>query len=71
LNIYSLDVHTRRSWLIFKQVLMPKFKVGAIAYSSPGYNTQYWWTSSEGFRSVLSEAFAYFYARFIAWMVQR
>lgn len=59
LNVYSYDTHTRRSWLAFQQVLEPEIKVGAIAYPSPSYNPQRWWSSSEGFRSVFSEAIAY------------
>lgn len=69
INLYSFDVHTRRSWLIFKTILTPDIKVGAISYPSPDYNPQYWWTSSEGFRMVISETIAYLYARFI-WRIK-
>jgi hypothetical protein len=65
INIYSFDVHTRRSYLIYKKVLQPEVKVGAIAHINSSYEPQRWWTSSMGFRSVTEEAIAYFYARFI------
>lgn len=66
-NIYSLDVHARRSWLILKQALSPEIKVGVIAVEPLNYNPQKWWTSSCGVRSVISEAIAYIYASFVDW----
>ncbi len=66
LNIYSFDVHTRRSWLTFKKVLEPNIKVGAIAYSDPAYDAKRWWTSSNGFKSVLNETIGYLYAKLIS-----
>ncbi len=65
INLYSFDVHTRRSWLLFKQVLAPEIEVGAIAHPSADYDPKHWWTSSEGVRSVISETIAYLYAKFI------
>jgi hypothetical protein len=64
LNLFSYGPHTRRSWLIFKQVLEPKFKVGVIAIAPLDYDSESWWQSSEGVRSMLSETIAYIYARF-------
>ncbi|ACK66665.1 conserved hypothetical protein [Rippkaea orientalis PCC 8801] len=64
-NLYSYDVHTRRSWLIFKRVLGTQMRVGAIAYPSPYYEAKQWWTASEGVRSVISETIAYIYALLI------
>jgi hypothetical protein len=69
LNIYSFDVHTRRSYLIYKRVLTPGVKVGAIAHPDTSYDPRRWWTSSVGFRSVIAEAIAYVYARFL-WHVK-
>lgn len=65
INLYTLDVHARRSWLIFKQVLAPTIKVGVIAVKSPDYDPDNWWNSSAGVRSVISETIAYIYARFV------
>ncbi|MGF1480477.1 MAG: ElyC/SanA/YdcF family protein [Cyanophyceae cyanobacterium] len=59
-NLYSYDVHTRRSWLLFKQALEPEIKVGAIALSAE-YETP-WWTTSDGARAVIAETIAYFYS---------
>ncbi|MEB3310631.1 MAG: hypothetical protein VKJ02_10390 [Snowella sp.] len=62
INLYSYDAHSRRSWFIYARVLHPQFQVGILAYQSPFYDPARWWATSEGFRSVLSEAIAYLYA---------
>lgn len=67
LNLYTFDVHARRSWLIFKQTLPPEIKVGVIAVESLSYDPKHWWISSEGVRSIMSETIAYIYARFVNW----
>ena len=67
INLYSLGTHARRSWKIFKEVLNPEIKVGIIAAEPQDYNSQEWWTSSEGFRIVTGEIIAYLYARFVDW----
>ncbi|ACB51026.1 hypothetical protein cce_1676 [Crocosphaera subtropica ATCC 51142] len=63
INIYSYDVHTRRSWLIFRTLLEPEIKVGAIAFSTP--NSKSWWKTSAGIKSVIMETIAYLYTKFI------
>ncbi len=67
INIYTFDVHARRSWLIFKKALAPEINVGVIAVESLDYDPKQWWISSEGVRSIISEAIAYIYARFLDW----
>ena len=64
-NVYSYDVHTRRSWLIFKTILEPEIKVGAIAHPAMDYDPKKWFNSSAGVRGIISETIAYLYARFI------
>ena len=66
-NLYTYDVHTRRSWLLFKKALAPKVKLGAIAAKTQDYNPKSWWKSSAGVRTVLDEFIAYLYARFVSW----
>ena len=66
-NLYTYDVHTRRSWLLFKKALAPKVKLGAIAAKTHDYNPKSWWKSSAGVRTVLDEFIAYLYARFVSW----
>lgn len=65
INLFTLDVHARRSWLLFKQVLEPRVKIGAIATQNLDYDPDRWWRSSAGVRTVICEAIAYIYARFL------
>jgi hypothetical protein len=62
LNLYSDDVHTRRSRSIYAKVFAPRVEVGSIAASTPSYNPQTWWRESEGVRRIISETIAYIYA---------
>ena len=65
INIFTFDVHARRSWLLFKQVLAPKIKAGVIAAETLDFDPNNWWSSSAGVRTVISETIAYIYARFV------
>ena len=67
INLFSLDVHTRRSWLIFKKLLNPDIKVGIIAAKTQDYDPEKWWDSSQGVRTIIDEGIAYIYARFFNW----
>ena len=67
INLFTNDAHARRSWLIYKQILAPKIKVGVIAAEPAEYDPKKWWVSSEGVRTVISEAIAYIYALFVKW----
>lgn len=67
MNIVSWGPHSRRSWLIFQQVMQPEFSVGIIAIPPTSYDPARWWQSSEGFRATISELIAYIYAKFINW----
>jgi uncharacterized SAM-binding protein YcdF (DUF218 family) len=67
INLFSLDVHTRRSWLLFKKLLNPKIKVGVIAAKTQDYDPKKWWSSSAGVRTMIDEGIAYIYARFLNW----
>lgn len=58
--------HARRSYLVFRSVLPSTFELGVYAAPPRDYDPKRWWTSSEGFRTVVSEAIAYAYARFVS-----
>ena len=64
-NVYSEDVHSRRSWLLYSQALEPETRVGVIAHPPLDYDPQTWWASSEGSKEVVTEALAYIYAKFL------
>ena len=63
-NVFTLDTHARRTWLIFEETLGDSVAVGIIAADDLSYDLQNWWKSSRGVRSVVDELFAYIYARF-------
>ena len=65
LNLVSLGPHTRRSWLLYQKAFGNDVKIGVIPVNGSGYNPSQWWRSSEGFREVVGEAIAYFYAKFL------
>ncbi len=65
INLFTNSVHGRRSWLIFKQVLTPEIPVGIISAATLYYDSTRWWNYSEGVRTVLAEAIAYIYVRFL------
>ncbi|NEN90154.1 MAG: hypothetical protein F6K48_15040 [Okeania sp. SIO3H1] len=67
INIYTLGPHARRSWMIYRNVFSPDIQVGVIGLEPKGYNPNRWWESSAGMRTVVGEAIAYFYTRFVNW----
>ncbi len=67
INIYTLGPHARRSWMIYRNIFSPDIKVGVIAIQPQGYDPQRWWQSSAGMRTVIGDAIAYFYTRFVDW----
>lgn len=65
INVYSENVHSRRSWLIYRKVFEPDIKVGVISHPAQNYDPKAWWTSSEGFKKVTSEVISYIYVKFL------
>lgn len=62
-NVLTENTHARRTSLLFQEALGPEVKVGVVPISNPDYDPDYWWCYSEGVRDVLSETFAYVYAK--------
>lgn len=65
INVYTVDVHSRRTWLLYRRVFAPEIRVGIISHPPQDYDPQTWWAKSEGFRKVFSEGLAYIYAKFL------
>jgi len=63
INIYTDNVHGRRSWLIYKKALAPLIKVGVISHPGQNYDPKKWWASSAGFKAVTSEILSYIYTK--------
>ncbi len=62
-NVVTVDVHARRTQLLFQMALGPKVKVGIIAVPNADYDAVKWWRYSEGVRAVLGECIAYLYVK--------
>lgn len=65
INIISLGPHSRRSRLLYQFAFGSASQVGMIAVTDREFDAKHWWRSSNGVRSVISEAIAYCYARFL------
>jgi hypothetical protein len=63
LNIITEDTHARRTRLLFEKALGEGVTVGIIAVPNPDYDAKRWWRYSQGVKDVVSEGFAYLYAR--------
>lgn len=59
-NLVSLGAHSKRSWLLFQEA-MPEKEIGIIAIQDPRFDKEKWWKTSQGSRTVLTEAIGYFY----------
>ncbi len=62
-NVVTVDVHARRTQLLFQMALGPTVKVGIIAVPNADYDAAKWWRYSEGVRAVLGEGIAYLYVK--------
>lgn len=65
IDLLSDSVHARRSWLLFSKACAPEIKVGIMSNRNPEFDSDHWWSSSNGVRTVLNEAIAYVYARLV------
>jgi hypothetical protein len=64
LDVYTLGTHARRSRLLYQKVFGDGVAVGVIAASDQSYDSNNWWRSSNGVRTVVGEIIAYLYAAF-------
>jgi hypothetical protein len=62
-HIMSLGVHARRTRLLFEKALGKETPVDITAVEDAGYDPAHWWRTSDGVRTVMSEAISYVYAR--------
>jgi uncharacterized SAM-binding protein YcdF (DUF218 family) len=67
IDVVTEDVHARRTRLLFEKALGKNVAVGIIAVPNPDYNWRRWWWYSEGVRDIVSEGFAYLYAKLFFW----
>ena len=62
INVVTLGPHARRSRLLYQIALGDDVKVGVISIRDRRIDPDAWWKTSEGARSVLTEAIGYVYA---------
>ena len=65
INVYSENVHARRSWLVYRKAFEPEIAAGVIAHPALTYDPKRWWASSDGFKRVTGECIAYLYTLFL------
>lgn len=65
INIYSMGAHARRTKMLFEMALQGQIEVGVIAGKDLRFDGKYWWRTSEGLRTIISETIGYLYARFL------
>lgn len=64
-HVMSFGLHTRRTRLLFEKALGKGAIVGSTAIEDLSYDPKHWWNTSDGVRTVIGEAIAYGYARFL------
>jgi uncharacterized SAM-binding protein YcdF (DUF218 family) len=64
-NLVTEGPHARRSRLLYEKAFGKDVQVGVMSIPSPNYDPKHWWRTSEGFRTMVGEALAYGYARFL------
>lgn len=64
-NVMTSAAHSRRSRLLYEKAFGPGTRIGMIATEERGFDPDHWWRTSAGFRAVIDELVAYFYARFL------
>jgi hypothetical protein len=64
-DVLTLGVHARRTWLLYRLALGANYSAGIIASGDRRYDPKRWWRTSSGFRTVTSELIAYLYAKLL------
>jgi DUF218 domain-containing protein len=60
-NIFTRDVHARRSRLVFQRAFGSNFQVGVVAWHPPGYDHTPWWRSSTRSEEFFKETAGYLF----------
>lgn len=64
LHLITVGPHSRRSHLLFQNVLGKNYEIGVTSLADMAYSPDEWYKSSNGVRSTINELIAYIYARF-------
>lgn len=63
IDVYTVGVHSRKSWITFQSVLGSHYRVGVIAGPETSYNPKYWLLSPRGLWIVARNLAGYLYTR--------
>lgn len=64
IDVFTVSVHGRKSWLLYRRALGDFCQVGIISAESKKFNPTFWWLSPPGIYLVLRNTFAFAYAVF-------
>lgn len=64
IDVYTVGVHARKSWITFQSVLGSNYRVGVIAGRETTYNPKYWLVSRRGLWIVARNLAGYLYTRY-------
>ncbi len=64
IDVYSVGVHARKSWITFQAVLGSAYQVGVIAGPETSYDPRYWLVSRRGLWLVARNLSGYLYTRY-------
>lgn len=67
LDVFSWDVHARRSWILYQLAFGPGVRVGVYAGRSRDYDTHAWWRTSVGAKEVLEQAIGLLWVQCCFW----
>jgi hypothetical protein len=62
-DVFTVSVHARKSWILFQHAIGDKCRVGIIAASQTLFNPRSWLLSREGIYLVPRNLIGYFYAK--------
>jgi hypothetical protein len=64
INVFSSDVHSRRSYILYKLAFRnTSTQIGIVAANPNRFNLSLWWQTSEGAKSVLTEMFGWLWTK--------
>ncbi len=61
MNIYSVGVHARRTYTMFRNAFGNTYNIGVLSQRDRTFDPMSWWKSSKGFRNVSNEFIATLY----------
>jgi hypothetical protein len=67
IDLYSVGVHARRSWLLYRMAFGDEVEVGVLAAQPSDYDAQRWWGSSAGVKATMGEVLSLAWTKCCFW----